>query len=251
MTEKTDTKSSEKKSPEREKAEIAKLNAETVEIGLQQALRKVEIRQQIAVAAREEHEAAVAKIMRKERERVEELTNIQDHYVFHHFFDGIVTEKTVYGALNSMNAWHRIHPGSEWNITINSPGGSLIDGMHLFDQITAYSLHGGGSHKITGTVRGYAASMAGILLQAVDERVIGPEAYLMIHEVSSFAMGKIGEIQDEVKFLEKVSERVANIFVERSGGKITMNAFQKGWKRIDWWLDSTEAERLGLVDRIG
>jgi ATP-dependent protease ClpP protease subunit len=239
------------KSPEREAAEIAKLQAETNELLLQQELRKVEIRHQLAEAVGEEHRAAVAAISRAERERTEELTKVQDHYVYHHFFDGVVGEKNVYLALNTLNAWHRTAPDSNWDITINSPGGSVIDGMHLFDAITAYSKRGGGNHHITMTVRGYAASMAGILLQSADTRLIGPESYLMVHEVSSWAQGKINEIKDEVKFLDKISERVTNLFVDRSEGKITKDEFTRLWERKDWWLDSKEALERGFVDNIG
>ena len=240
-----------KPSPAREAAEIAKIQAETAELLLQQELRQQEVRKARAEAAKEENQAAISAISLKERERVEEFAKIQDHYSFHHMFEGTVDERTVFPLLNTMSAWDRQYPECPMNITINSPGGSVIDGMHLFDQITAYSVRGGGKHFVTMTVRGYAASMAGILLQSADERVIGPESYLMIHEVSTYTGGKIGEIKDEVKFLELVSDRVANIFVERSKGKISKKDFVAGWERKEWWLDSKEALRLGFVDRIG
>jgi len=248
----------ESKSPEREAAEIEKLRLESKklaleieELSIQQGLRKAEARRAIAEAREAEAEASLRELSLKDKQRIEDLTRIQDHYVFHHFFDGSVNEKNVFNALNTMNAWHRLHPESEWEITINSPGGSVIDGMHLFDQITAYSLRGGGAHKITITVRGHAASMAGILLQAADVRRIGPESYLMVHEVSSWAQGKINEIKDEVRFLEKISDRVANLFVTRSNGKITREEFDRLWERKDWWLDSEEALARGFVDEIG
>jgi ATP-dependent protease ClpP protease subunit len=154
-----------------------------------------------------------------------------------------------------MAIWHRLDDAEKkyrpMHIIVDSPGGSVIDGMHLFDQMVTYSERGGGPHKITITVRGYAASMAGILLQAADVRKIGPESYLMIHEVSSFAAGKIGELKDEIKFLDKISDRVANIFVERSKKKISLAKFKSNWNRQDWWLTSKEALDYGFVDEIG
>lgn len=245
----------------RKLAEARKFDAEASLAEWDASLREAEVRQTVAEALEAEQSALIKTISRKERERVEDLSMVQDHYAFHHFFDGPVMEKTVYGALNTMNAWHRMHPTSDWDITINSPGGSVIDGMHLFDAITTYSRRGGGKHNITMTVRGYAASMAGILLQAADVRRVGPESYIMIHEVSSFAQGKIGELKDEIKFLERISERVANIFVTRSKEAaeanpdviegISMETFEKGWNRTDWWLDSAQALKHGIVDEIG
>lgn len=244
----------ETKSPALEAAEIAKLQAEAAAAHAQAA-------KDAAIALKEESQAQIQALALAERQRVEELTVVQDHYVFHHTFDGRVGSDTVYGCLNTMAAWHRLHPNSAWTIDINSPGGSVISGMHLFDQLTAYSIRGGGTHHITITVRGYAASMAGILLQAADTRRIGPESFLMIHEISSVTGGKIGDIKDDVKWYEKLCERVANIFVGRAQEAakrnpaqiegITPAKFKKGWERTDWWIDSSESLKLGFVDEIG
>lgn len=233
-----------------EQALIAKLNAEKAELESQQELRKAEIQRTLAEAQKGQHEAVVAGIARKERERIEELTSVADHYVFHHCFDGPVGSSSVKVCLQTMDAWHRLHPDSAWTITMNSPGGSVIEGMHLFDALTSYSKRGGGTHEITMVVRGYAASMAAILLQAVDNRVIGPESYLLVHEISAGAIGKIGEMKDDMKWYERVCERIATIFIQRSNGKITKAKFKANWTRKDWWLDSDEALRLGFVDAI-
>lgn len=246
------------KLPTKAEAEVLKLIADT-DASLRQAeltkldqeLKTVEIRKALANAIEAEHDAAIRAISRAERERTEKLALIQDHYVQEHFFDGPVGPKSVYACLNTLAAWHRVNPKCDMNITINSPGGSVIDGMHLFDQLATYSLRGGGTHRVTITVRGYAASMAGILLQAADERVIGRESYLMIHEISAGTGGKIGEIKDDVKWYEKLCDRVVDIFVERANGRIDRGAFIEAWTRRDWWIDSVEALQLGFVDKIG
>lgn len=241
------------KSPALEAAEIAKLAAEVAAL-------QAEAAKDIALAEKESHNAAISAITLAERKRVEDLTLVQDHYQHHHVFEGAVRSDTVFGLLNTMSAWHRTDPESSWTIDMNSPGGSVIHGMHLFDQIAAYSLRGGGTHHITIAVRGYAASMGGILLQAADKRLIGREAYLMIHEISAGAGGKIGEIKDDVKWYERVCARIVDIFVARAGEAATKNdktvgitkaAFKKSWERTDWWLDSDESLKLGFVDAIG
>lgn len=239
-------------------AEILKLVAEAESAReeaalhrIDQTLKGLEVEKLRANVLEAQHDAALRGITLNERKRMEDLAVIQDHYVFHHYFDGFVGEKSVYAALNTLAAWDRAHPDCDMNITINSPGGSVIDGMHLFDQLTAYSRRKGGRHKVTITVRGYAASMAAILLQAADERVIGPESYLLVHEVSAGASGKIGELKDDLKWYEKMCDRIAHIFVERSSGLVTAEQFKSNWERKDWWLDSEESLELGFVDRIG
>jgi len=92
--------------------------------------------------------------------------------------------------------------------------------------------------------------MAAILLQAASWRVIGRESWLLVHEVSADSSGKVGEMEDTVKMLEKMCARVADIFVERAEGKIDLETFTDSWGRKDWWMDSEEALRLGFVDEV-
>jgi ATP-dependent protease ClpP protease subunit len=219
-----------------------------------------ERRKALAEALNAEHNAELARISRDQAVRQEKIIMAGNHH--HHLYEFTtgVYEEPVSACLSQLAIWDRQDANCDMYIVIDSPGGSVIDGMHLFDQLSVYSKRPWdvanripgtkGTHKTTMTVRGYAASMAGILLQAADERVIGPESYLMIHEISSFTGGKIGEIKDEVKFMEKISQRVVEIFVARSG-RITEEQFKKEWERKDWWLTSQEALDLGFVDRIG
>ena len=100
------------------------------------------------------------------------------------------------------------------------------------------------------TANATAASMAGILLQAGDVRVCGPESYILIHEVSSGAVGKVGELEDEIEFVKLIQSRVLDLFVSRSGGKVTKAKLQAMYRRKDFWLDSTKALKLGIIDEI-
>lgn len=221
---------------------------------LEQALLKkfeAETAKAAAEAFKEEQYAIAQKVQTDALVRAEQDDLTHDRFYHHYSFNGAVLGLTVDRCLRELALWDRQDKACDMNLTIDSPGGSVIDGMHLFDQLANYSLRGGGGHKVTITVRGYAASMAGILLQAADVRRIGAESYLMIHEISTFAQGKIGELKDEMKFLDRISARVADIFVTRAAGKITLEDFQKGWHRADWWLDSKQAVELGFADEIG
>ena len=229
----------------------AELEAGLALLPLHEAAAKAELLAAEAAAVESTYSAEMARVNCAATLRAEEFTLAADHYHHHlHFMSG-VESKSVDKALQQLAVWHRQDPYCDMDITMQSGGGSAMDGMHLFDQITAYSLRGGGTHRVTMTVRGYAASMAAILLQAADERVIGPESYLMIHEVSSGAQGKIGELKTEVKFLEHLCSRIVDLFVDRSHKKITRKQFETNWKSNDWWLDSAESLKLGFVDRIG
>lgn len=208
---------------------------------------EAETRKLLAEAAESEASAGIVNLSLEAaaRDHAEAAAADFRNHIFH--FAGPVNSASVAQCQRTLAAWSRLAPGCDIEIVFNSPGGSVVDGMALWDYLEHVKTKG---HKLTTVCRGYAASMGGILLQAGSHRVIGSESYLMIHEISAGTGGKIGEIQDAVKFYEKICERVVNLFVTRSGGKCSRATFVKNWKRQDWWLDSHEALKLGFVDEI-
>jgi len=130
-------------------------------------------------------------------------------------------------------------------IIFSSPGGGIIDGFELFDFIQ--DLRNRGHHITTGTL-GYAASMAGVLLQAGDTRWIGHQAWMMIHRAAFGAFGKTFEVEDEVKFIKRIEGRIIKIFTSRSS--LTSRKLKRNWDRKDWWISAEDALELKLVDEI-
>ena len=193
-----------------------------------------------------------AQIDLRQKLRIETELLALDSYNYTYRFNGDVSDSSVKACIDKLTFWHRTKPVSGMEIVFNSQGGSLFAGMDLFDYIQELRRE---DHYITTHGRGEMASMGGILLQAGNKRSMGKESYILIHEVSAWAAGKIGEIQDEMKFLEKISERVVDIFVSRAASSaaehpITRAQLKKNWHRTDWWLDSTEAQKLGIVDEL-
>jgi len=251
-------------SPERDKAEIARIYAEIKRIDLEATRAELEnetvkIANRMAESETQQSElrAATARVLHQR-----EFAQDRYHHVYQ--FSQSVTEQTVRKALDELSVWHRTSPGCDIEIVIDSPGGSVIDGMDLFDYIRDLSKQG---HFVTTHARGYAASMGGILLQAGDRRVIGEEAYVLIHQISTGVFGKVGELKDEMKFIEKMGTRILNIFADRSRdafangtAEVALTAEQfangdsgigiSGWERTDWWLDSAECLRYGIVDEV-
>lgn len=131
-------------------------------------------------------------------------------------------------------------------LIINSPGGSVFEGWRLFDELRAASLAG---HKVTTKVRGMAASMAAVLVQAGDERIIGPESYLMVHEPSSMAWGKAFEVKEQALLLERLNDQIAEKFAIRSGK--TKTEMKKLFERTDAWFNAEQCIKHGFADKIG
>ena len=173
------------------------------------------------------------------------LASDSHHHVYR--FAGKVASETVKTCMDELSYWHRMDEKCPMEVVFYSPGGEVMCGMALYDFLRDMSQRG---HYITTVCSGYAASMAGIILQAGDKRIIGSESYLLVHEITAATYGKVGVIEDDVKFYKRICERVANIFVSRSGGKLTKARMNKEWVGHDWWIDSKLALELGMVDEV-
>ena len=222
------------------------------------ALKKAATRRAVADAKSAEYHAETSRIAADSARRQEKINLTGNHHHREFWFNDGVDEATVGDCVAQLAVWHRMDPNCDMTVKINSPGGSVFDGMHLFDDVSAYSKREWddrdipkGTHHTTVIGRGMAASMGGILLQAFDNRVIGPECWILVHEISTLVGGKLSEIKEDSKFWDRVADRVADIFVRRSGGRITKTAFKRKWDGKEWWLSSQEALDYGFVDAIG
>jgi len=220
--------------------EAAKLMAEADAATAQAEKHRAEARKAAADARRAELE--LAKAFRNE---AAEMSKDDHHHVYR--FVGAVNGASVAACVAKLTEWHRQNPMCDIEIVFTSPGGSVIDGFVLFDFVRGLSASG---HKVTVGVLGMAASMAGILLQMGDHRWVGREGWVMIHRAAFGAQGKTFEIEDEVEWVRRVEARILNIFVERSGGRLTAAKIKRNWDRKDWWLTSDEALALGVVDEV-
>jgi len=223
-------------------AEAAKAKAETEKLRFE------------AERARYDAETILIELERERHKRSKELASDEHHHVYR-FADG-VTANSVEKCMAQLTAWHRLpHEGKKpcaMTIIFNSPGGSVISGMALFDHIQELRQAG---HYITIVGQGMAASMAGILLQAGDRRVLTAESWLLIHEGSFGAVGSVAEVEDTVEWVRQIQERILNIFAARSQASgckspLSKTQIKNRYKRKDWWLSSDDALKHGFIDEI-
>ena len=160
-------------------------------------------------------------------------------------FSKEVSHSSVRSCMSTLTGWHRRDDKSDIEIIFSYPGGSIIDGFELFDflQVLRNKVH-----KVTTGSLGMAASMAGILLQAGDVRWIGHQSWMMIHRAAFGAIGKTYEVEDEVRLVKRIEERIVDIFTSRS--KLTNQKIKRNWDRKDWWIDADECLKMGLVDEV-
>ena len=123
---------------------------------------------------------------------------------------------------------------------------SVLAGFALFDTIRELSARG---HKMTIQVMGYAMSMAVAVLQAADERVMSPNSFLLIHEISHESENmSLSQHKDNVKHSTMMQNKMFGLLEARSS--MTARKLKAKAARTDWLIDSKEALSVGLVDRI-
>lgn len=216
----------------------------------------IELATDLAYAEKLQAEAAHLQWQAKREElayRQEQLTHdwqLDGVYTFHNGVD----QESVDELLHILSLWHRHDPQGAWTITINSTGGSEYAGYLLIDELRSHSIRCGGGHEVTIKVRGVAASMGGMVLQAADRRVIGRYAMLMIHKGGFVFQAddsvSVDQLLDEAEWQRQSVERMIDLFIDRTD-RLTRQQVRRKIARKDWWITADEAVGLGLVDVIG
>jgi len=161
-----------------------------------------------------------------------------------------VTDGSVGAFRTNLRAFTHLYPGDPLRIEFFSPGGSILAGLDMFDDIRRASDAG---HHVTTVITGYAASMAGVLVQAGDHRVIGKHSYLHLHEGSGWSVGKVSSQKDELQFLETLTRQMCKIYADRAarvGGTLTADELYSMIERRELWLSAEEALEYRFVDEI-
>lgn len=135
------------------------------------------------------------------------------------------------------------------NIYINSPGGSVTEGIAIYNYLRRKSK----TAKIVGYIDGIAASIATIIASACDELHICTGGMYMIHRASTYAWGNVDEMKEQLEILDKIDSQMTDIYLSRTNGKITeekLKEMLKGTNNDGTWLTAKEAVEYGFCDDI-
>ena len=136
-------------------------------------------------------------------------------------------------------------PDKEISFYINSPGGSITDGMAIFDTMNYIKC------PVTTICIGMAASMGAFLLAAgtKGKRFATPNAEIMIHQplISGGLSGQTTEIKIHAEHLVRTREKLNRILSERTGK--SLEQIEKDTER-DNFMTAEQALEYGLIDGI-
>ena len=130
---------------------------------------------------------------------------------------------------------------------INSPGGCVYDGLAIYDFIREINMKG--KHTIIAKLNGSVASMASVVMLACNERIAGKNTSFLIHSISSTEYGKLMDLVDSVKEIERLTNILHKIYIENTN--LTEDVLEDIDKlKKDRWIDPTEALKLGLITKV-
>lgn len=134
-------------------------------------------------------------------------------------------------------------PKRDIKLYINSPGGSVYDGLAIIDTMNYIE------PDVQTIGIGLQASMGAMLLAcgAKGKRYLLPNARVMIHQPSSGTEGKITDQEIALKEGIFLKKRLAEIFAERTGKSVKQ--VEKDMDR-DNWMSAAEAQEYGIVDEV-
>ncbi len=134
-------------------------------------------------------------------------------------------------------------PKRDIKLYINSPGGSVYDGLAIIDTMNYIK------PDVQTIGIGLQASMGAMLLScgAKGKRFVLPNARIMIHQPSSGTEGKITDQEIALKEGIYLKKRLAEIFAENTGKDLKQ--VEKDMDR-DNWMSAEEAVDYGIVDSI-
>ena len=134
-------------------------------------------------------------------------------------------------------------PDKDIQLYINSPGGSVTDGMAIYDTMQYIKC------DVATICVGMAASMGAFLLAAgtKGKRMALPNSEIMIHQPSAGTQGQITDMAIHMKRLETIKARMNRILAENTGKSI--EEVTAACER-DNFMTSEEAKNFGLIDRV-
>jgi len=96
-------------------------------------------------------------------------------------------------------------------------------------------------------IEGATASAGTMISMVCTKRFIRPNAYMLIHQLSSAAWGKMSEIIDEYQNLADLMKRIRSMYLTHT--RLTSKKLDQLLNH-DLWLDATKCMEYGLVDEI-
>ena len=133
------------------------------------------------------------------------------------------------------------HNGADVTIELDSEGGSVSDGLAIYNAIMTYE------GKVTIHIDTIAASIATVICCAADHVIINSNAKYMIHRCWTQAMGNCRDFRSTADIMEMLDADMASTYAEKTNIDSTeLTALMDA----ETWFSAEEAVARGFADEI-
>jgi ATP-dependent Clp protease protease subunit len=135
------------------------------------------------------------------------------------------------------------NPDEDIYLYINSPGGSVLDGMAIYDTMKLIK------PDVATVCLGKAASMGAVLLSGgtKGKRYCTRNSTVLIHQVMGGIQGSASDIEITAQEILRLRERLNTILSENCDqpfDKVSRDSDR------DYWMDAETAVAYGIVDHV-
>ena len=158
-------------------------------------------------------------------------------------FLGTGIDEDVANIINAQLLYLNSIGDDDIKMFINSPGGSCIDGLAIYDVMNFVT------PDISTYCMGMCASMASILVSSgtKGKRYILPNGEVMIHQLRGGSQGVMADMKIDVAHAEQTQNKLYNILAKNTGK--TFAQIEKDADRDNWFTAEASVE-YGLIDKI-
>ncbi|MEK7990657.1 MAG: ATP-dependent Clp protease proteolytic subunit [Thiotrichaceae bacterium] len=247
------------------KNEIARLTAESERLELQNQVFEQKKKRILAKIESESEKLGLENELREQLLRRKELSDLFDEikepeYLANPVIDGklVISDRRIVldEVINTKTAnfvTKYIHfynnESTEYPIFIvidQCMGGSVMEGARILE-VMKHS-----EAPVYVLVKSFAGSMGAIITALAERSFAYPNALIVHHQMSGFAMGNTTQLDESLKFIQRWSERLLTPVAEKMG--ITLEKFvqamYKNSTEGDWIEFASDAQKLGWVDEI-
>lgn len=159
------------------------------------------------------------------------------------FLGGVITDEVANNIIAQLLFLAKEDPKKGIELYINSPGGSVVAGMAIYDTMQHVK------PEVSTICVGMAASMGAVLLSggAKGKRFSLPNSEILIHQVMGEAGGQATDIEITAKQILRVKEKLNRLLAANTGQSFAK--IEKDSDR-DFHMTPEEAKKYGIIDEI-
>ena len=159
------------------------------------------------------------------------------------FLGGEINDDTANLVVAQMLFLEMEDPQADISLYINSPGGSVTDGLAIYDTMQYIKC------DVSTICMGMAASMGAFLLSAgtKGKRLALPNSTIMIHQPLGGYKGQATDMEIHTRYMLDTKERLNRILSENTGKPLDII---KNDTERDNFMTAQEALEYGLIDKV-